>query len=171
MNMTDSMFELNNILKDHARRYRLMQPTDAVKLLYQNEFGGGHLITDPEACLEYLRREFSQVTHDDTVPTWEDIGNGIIRVNLAGIQEADLPRLGLIFIRSSQIHHGSMAQFHEKLQLLRELTQHSHLPFSIQQLDAYLKEYADAGFPAVSHSHSYRQAYHPAYRVVCKDLW
>ena len=39
-----SMFELEAILKIHVKRYPLMQPTDAVKLIYQNEFGGGHLI-------------------------------------------------------------------------------------------------------------------------------
>ena len=37
------MEELERILREHAERYPLMQPTDAVKLIYQNEFGGGHL--------------------------------------------------------------------------------------------------------------------------------
>ena len=49
--------ELEQILREHAKRYPLMQPTDAVKLIYQNEFGGGHLIRDEQACLNYLRRE------------------------------------------------------------------------------------------------------------------
>ena len=44
--MTDSMFELERILRQHADSYPLLQPTDAVKLIYQNEFGGGHLIRD-----------------------------------------------------------------------------------------------------------------------------
>ena len=41
------------ILASHAERYPLMEPTDAVKLIYQNEFGGGHLIRDEESCLNY----------------------------------------------------------------------------------------------------------------------
>ena len=45
------MEELKVILITHANRYPLMQPQDAVKLIYQNEFGGGHLIRDEEACL------------------------------------------------------------------------------------------------------------------------
>ena len=52
-----SMFELEAILKIHVKRYPLMQPTDAVKLIYQNEFGGGHLIRDEEICLNYLRQD------------------------------------------------------------------------------------------------------------------
>lgn len=49
------MKELETILRDHASRYPRMEPTDAVKLVYQNEFGGGHLIRNPESCLEALR--------------------------------------------------------------------------------------------------------------------
>ena len=52
-----SMFELEAILKIHVKRYPLMQPTDAVKLIYQNEFGGGHLIRDEEIFLNYLRQD------------------------------------------------------------------------------------------------------------------
>ena len=36
------MDALEQILQDHARKYPKMEPTDAVKLIYQNEFGGGH---------------------------------------------------------------------------------------------------------------------------------
>ena len=42
------MEELRAILIAHAKRYPLIQPTDAVKLIYQNEFGGGHLIREVE---------------------------------------------------------------------------------------------------------------------------
>ena len=49
---------LQDILLAHAKRYPQMRPTDAVKLIYQNEFGGGHLIRDEEAVLNYLRQEY-----------------------------------------------------------------------------------------------------------------
>lgn len=84
------MEELRAILIAHAKRYPLMQPTDAVKLIYQNEFGGGHLIRDEQACLNYLRREYVSVVKDPTVPLYEDIGNGIVRVNLAAVKPEDL---------------------------------------------------------------------------------
>ena len=34
-----------------------MEPCDAVKLIFQNEFGGEHLICEPEATLAWLRAE------------------------------------------------------------------------------------------------------------------
>lgn len=49
--------ELHGILTAHAARYPLMRPADAVKLLYQQEFGGGHLVTDTADSLVRLRTE------------------------------------------------------------------------------------------------------------------
>lgn len=80
------MEELKAILIAHAKRYPLMQPTDAVKLVYQNEFGGGHLIRDEQACLNYLRREYDSIVKDPNVLLYEAIGNGIVRVNLAAVK-------------------------------------------------------------------------------------
>ena len=92
-------------------RYPLMQPTDAVKLTYQNEFGGGHLIRDEQAVLNYLRREYESVEKDPTMPLYEDMGNGIVRVNLAAIKPEELEQLGKEFIRSAAEHTGSMERF------------------------------------------------------------
>ena len=105
------MEELRAILIAHAKRYPLMQPTDAVKLIYQNEFGGGHLIRDEEACLNYLRREYATLEKDPTAPLYEDIGNGIIRVNLAALREEDLEQLGQDFIASAAKHKGTLDSF------------------------------------------------------------
>ena len=84
------MRELESVLKDHAKRYPRMEPTDAVKLLYQNEFGGGHLIRDVDACLRYLRAEYESIPKDPAATRREYIGNGIYRVNLAALTEAEL---------------------------------------------------------------------------------
>jgi len=162
------MEELERILREHAKRYPLMQPTDAVKLIYQNEFGGGHLIRDEEACLNYLRREYAAVEKDPTAPLYEDIGNGIIRVNLAAVKAEDLERLGRAFIDSAAKHKGTMDRFLNKLEVLRKLTTEGVFTFDVDALNAYLSEYKAVGYPAVSHSEQYRQAYTPAYRVILK---
>ena len=162
------MEELRAILIAHAKRYPLMQPTDAVKLIYQNEFGGGHLIRDEQACLNYLRREYTSVAKDPTVPLYEDIGNGIIRVNLAAVKPEDLEQLGRAFIDSAAKHKGTMDSFLNKLEVLRKLANEGVFNFDTNALNAYLSEYEAAGYPAVSHSPEYRQAYNPAYRVILR---
>ena len=162
------MEELKAILIAHAKRYPLMQPRDAVKLIYQNEFGGGHLIRDEQACLNYLRREYTSVAKDPTVPLYEDIGNGIIRVNLAAVKPEDLEQLGRAFIDSAAKHKGTMDRFLNKLEVLRKLANEGVFNFDTNALNAYLSEYEAAGYPAVSHSPEYRQAYKPAYRIIRK---
>ena len=160
------MEELRTILIAHTKQYPLMQPTDAVKLIYQNEFGGGHLIRDEEACLNYLHREYAAVEKDPTAPLYEDIGNGIVRVNLAAVKPEDLEQLGRDFIRSAAKHKGTLDSFLNKLEVLRMLTAEGVFAFDLDALNTYLSEYKAAGYPAVSHSEQYRQAYKPAYRII-----
>ena len=165
------MEELRAILIAHAKRYPLMQPTDAVKLIYQNEFGGGHLIREVEACLNYLRREYADLEKDPTVPLYEDIGNGIIRVNLAAVKHEDLEQLGQAFIASAAKHKGTLDSFLHKLEVLRMLTEEGVFTFDTNALSAYLSEYKAAGYPAVSHSPKYREVYNPAYRIIRKSYF
>ena len=162
------MEELKDILIAHAKRYPLMQPCDAVKLIYQNEFGGGHLIRDEQAVLNYLRREYESVEKDSTMPLYEDIGNGIVRVNLAAVKPEDLEQLGKDFIRSAAEHTGTRERFQQKLDVLRQLTAAGHFSFGMIEMEYYLSEYIKSGCPMVSHSEQYRQNYAPAYRVIKK---
>ena len=162
------MEELKAILIAHAKRYPLMQPTDAVKLIYQNEYGGGHLIQNEQACLNYLRREYADLEKDPTAPLYENIGNGIVRVNLAAVKEEDLEQLGQDFIASAAKHKGTLDSFLNKLEVLQTLTTEGMFAFDLDALNTYLSEYKAAGYLAVSHSPEYRQAYNPAYRVILR---
>ena len=165
------MEELRAILITHAKRYPLMQPRDAVKLIYQNEFGGGHLIRDEQACLNYLRQEYASAEKDPTAALYEDIGNGIVRVNLAAVKPEDLEQLGRAFIDSAAKHKGTLDSFLHKLEVLRMLTEEGVFTFDTNALSAYLSEYKAAGYPAVSHSPKYREVYNPAYRIIRKSYF
>lgn len=161
------MEELIKILRAHAERYPLMRPQDAVKLVYQNEFGGGHLILDHGWSLNYIRKEQSETVKSPEVPQLEDIGNDIVRVNLASM-EMSPETLNEIFIKSAEMHRGDMSSFRDKLEALRSNA--DIFPFSEEELNSYLDYYISQGCPMVSHSDEYRSAYHPAYRVVMKSL-
>lgn len=164
-----SMEELERILLTHAERYPKMEPTDAVKLIYQNEFGGGHLIRDAQACLQYLRDEYAQVEKNPAALCSEEIGNGLIRVHLAALPPQALAQLGSAFLHSAAAHRGALPGFLQKLALLCRLTAQGCFSFDACALQAYLERYSSAGYPAVSHSAAYRAAYRPAYRVVLRQ--
>ena len=165
------MDSLREILLAHAARYPLMEPTDAVKLIYQNEFGGGHLIRDVDSCLNYLRREYESASQSPDVPLMEEIGNGMYRVFLNALDHSGytLEQLGEDFLHYASVHRGSKEQFLAKLETLHQLTKEGKMPFSPESLDAYLENYRQQGYPMVSHSDTYRKAYSPAYRIIFRE--
>ena len=165
--------ELSRVLEVHGERYPLMRPCDAVKLIYQNEFGGGHMIADPNASLERLRAEHACAERDVSAPLTEELGNGVVRVLLPALDTRRYPleKLNRVFVRSALLHTGTRASFREKAELLRQLTRRGTFGFSPGELEAYLEPYFSSGCPPVSHSPEYRRAYRPAYRVVLRSLF
>ena len=159
---------MKDILLAHAARYPKMEPRDAVKLIYQSTFGGGHLITDENTCLQRLQAEYAATAQNPEQPPLEDIGGCMVRVHLAALDHSGYTPKQLCqdFIRSAAMVRGSAETFRQRLTLLSELTAAGQLPFSMEALSGYLADYERAGFPPVSHSEAYRASYHPAYRVV-----
>ncbi len=154
--------ELHDILSHESRRPGF-QLRDAAKLLYQNEFGGGHLISDPEAALERLKSEMAGCEKTDE-PLISELGNGVARVNLSPAAGRISPEtLCRIFVLSSKEISGDPESFKGKLKLLYDLG------FDRAEVDAFLTEYAAAGYPMLSHSESYRAANRPAYRVISAE--
>lgn len=139
-----------------------MQPRDAVKLLYQSEFGGGHLVTDVDDAKARIAHEFAAAQKFDA-PLFEDIGDGMVRVMLGAASAYPIEQLCSDFLRSAARKVGVRERFSEKIAVLRALTADDAMPFSSDVLSEYLTVY-DGG--AVSHSETYRSAYAPAYRVM-----
>jgi len=162
------MDELRSILTAQFAGYPAMAPQDGVKLIYQNEFGGGHLITDEEGALVRLSKEHRALTHVPDMGYREDIGNGLCRIQLAAVDKREIPlsTLNRLFLLGAEQIRGDTIAFQKKLEVLRAVCREGGAPFSLTALDNYLKEYTAAGCPAVSHSQAYREAYKPAYRVL-----
>ena len=99
------MSVLQNILPIHAERYPEMEVRDCVKLLYQSEFGPGHMVEEGNA-LTYLEEEFNEVQEEDYVPAYtvEAIGGGLCRYHLdpSRLTREDLPLLGRCFALSAR---------------------------------------------------------------------
>lgn len=167
---TEEINELIEVIGRHAEKYTLMQPCDAVKLIYQNEFLGGHMIKSPEQSLLRLVEEFNRVEKIPGMELFEYIGNGVSRVNLAALNPEKYPleALNNDFCKSANMRRGSMEDFTEKLDILVSEFPRFGFGFSVNELKNYLYKYREAGYPAVSHSEVYRLAYKPAYRVVLK---
>lgn len=166
------MSVLKNVLTLHAQRYPAMGARDYVKLLYQSEFGPGHLVESGDA-LEELKAEFAQAREERYAPEYavEAIGGGLCRVHLdpRRITEEDLSLLARCFALSAR-PRGREKGLWEKLGLLTGLAWDGELPIDPRELELFLALYESEGCPPLHHSDGYRELYHPHYRVIDRDL-
>lgn len=144
---------MKQLLLEHLKKYPEMQPQDLFKLLYQSEFGGGHLIADRQRALAYLENEIASV-RGTTERGFEDIGGGLTRLYLPAENLRPETVLGLFLETCTP--RGSLENMLKKLSLLEEM-----FPAMRPEIDAYRAE----GCPMQRHSETYRAAYSPAYRL------
>lgn len=166
---------MKEILKTHFERYQKMQIRDMVKLIYQNEFGGGHLVGDELKSFGMLEEEYRNLCssaasyYKDNL--FEDIGNNLYRLHLYPLADTtlSLETLNKFFVNTANSYRGNIESFLKKLDVLVSMCRNNELPFSPAEAEAFVTEYRAKGCPPLSHSDVYRKAYSPAYRIVQKE--
>lgn len=151
----------------HFERYPRMEAQDAVKLIYQMEFGPEHLIRDEKKSLKTLEEEMAALSADAEEALYVPIGNGLCRLNLRaclsrGIEAADINRL---LCETAKGVSGDKKRFWQGVRVLQELADADETPFEPVLLDLFLARYPKT-CPPMHHSEMYRRFYQPAYRVV-----
>lgn len=174
-NSRDRKPELKNILISHSSAYPEMELSDYIKLIYQNEFGSGHMISNLSDSEMFLKSEYEAVSAETDIREnfrlIEPIGNGLSRIHLnqPHLQSKDLPLLNLLFAATANTHRGSISRFRDKSSLLHEMAVKNLLPLKAETVKSYLREYFSKGCPPIHHSEAYRIKYHPHYRVIKTD--
>ncbi len=153
------------------------QPIDAVKWLYQSEFGCGHMLPPEADCAARIAQEISQTAQTAAEPAFTPLGDGLCRLHLAHPLTRALPpvRIARMMLATDVDVRGTQAGFERKLAILASLADappaRQRLPFSAQALAETLHalRVAPPSPPSPpSHSPAYRRAYSPAYRVVLR---
>jgi thymidylate kinase len=155
-------------MQAHIQKYPQMQPADMVKMLYQSEYAGGHLITDPAGSLSRLILECRGLKARAAKHAFEDIGGGLYRLHLAALSALGLEpqTLNRLFVATANTAKGSTQSFSNKLDTFLASCRSGEQFFNFADAEAYVRNYRAQGCPPVSHSSAYRAAYAPAYRVV-----
>ena len=94
------MQELEQVLTEHAARYPDMEAADYIKLVYQNEFGGGHLVTDLQQAQHGILQEqeaFATAPAPQGELHTEPIGNGLCRLYLDTLPHGAVPAVARLF--------------------------------------------------------------------------
>ena len=160
------MKELEKVIRQHLQQYCCMQPQDVYKLIYQNEFGPGHFIEDEHTSLERLIKEYQGIPVKGKGNPIEPIGNGMCRYYLRGAGEDAIEMLNRIFVLTANRHKGEPESFEEKLSSVIPFLKKLNFEFSEKEYADYIRGQKEQNYPAVSHSEAYREAFHPAYRVI-----
>ena len=150
----------------HLARYPATQGVDLLKMLFQGEFGPGHLIADGVKSKKFLAEEYAnlQTRGQDFI---EPIGFGFCRLHLGAVDALgiSLETFHRLFELSALSLHGTNDGFRRKVEMLKALCREGTLPFDALEIDKVCRE-----SPALfRHSAAFREAHSPAYRVVKEE--
>lgn len=149
------------IAEEHAGRYPLMEPQDFGKLAYQSEFGAEHFISDKQQAESFLFNEWKALPKWSVPQFSEPVSESLCRFPLSICSSTD--EIGLLlklFIHTAEEHRGNVNGLEEKLELLQNM--------EVSGIRSWLAEWKKKGYPPVHHSSTFREKYHPHYRLIQK---
>lgn len=76
-------------LMAYTEQYPEAEPTDLYKLVFQDLYGPGHLLTDSTAALRYINAELAEMDSNGGMPLYEYTlcDSNFVRVNLSLVQD------------------------------------------------------------------------------------
>ena len=160
---------MSEAMAAQAARYPLMEAQDWYKLVYQGEFGAGHLIADIEAARMRFMDEWGKAGPVSPGELLEEpIGGGFCRLHLRPAKGSGAPPEAIFsaFLSGAAITCGSAEGMRKKLRTLEEFLDDGRMKCTSDELRAFIKGYEGRGYPMVSHSECYRSEYRPSYRII-----
>ena len=149
-------------VKEYFKRYPLGTMQDFVKYLYQATLGSAHLVSNQEANYQYLLKEYEEIQKDSRHMIFEEISEELVRVHLEAIPKEYLAYYHYFFMLSVDIEE-------DKQKLIDALMNVKDIPFVKEDWDMYIKEYIENDCPVMRHSETFREHYHPHYRLMKKQ--
>ena len=79
-------------LRAYAARYPESEPADLYKLVFQDLYGPGHLITDSASCVAYVLKEVAEMENPERFPLYEYTlcDSNFVRVNLTAVRDGKI---------------------------------------------------------------------------------
>ena len=154
------------LLLKHYKNFPCLQAEDVFKFLFQSCFGCEHLVTDEKNALQYIMKEYSEIS-DFAGPFTDALDGNYSRVYLswlnAGLSPETLTRL---FCLSAKKEPDGKALLAEKTEAAAELVENGEIPLAKEEFENKLAVWQERGCPAIHHSDAFRSTYKPAYRVI-----
>ena len=151
-----------------------MEIEDLYKLAFQAAMGSEHAVPSREAASQWLERELSSLSKEPEEPLTEPLSpdGSLVRVNLRALvaRGGETSRLLSAFVQTARDFDGSQEKLASYWSDILAMAAAGQIPFEVGRLEELWDKMRAEGFPAVHHSATYRDRYHPAYRVVLIEL-
>ena len=146
---------------------------DIYKSFYQDRFGPGHMISDTASARSYLMRELAEMS-DTMVVYYDPTGSEgrFVRVYLSAVADSLITTEQLLdaFIQSANEVQEPQTDWATEWEDIVGVIQKYDLDVNdFEALQPMLSEAAQ-NHQAVHHSQAYREAYHPHYRIVEREV-
>jgi len=163
------------LIVEQVARFPAMGLPDLYKLLLQATMGSEHAAGDRVMATEWMQRELASlgppVRGEQLVDT---LGRGgrYLRINLRPFvaRGGNPDSLLEAFLLTSSIAPPDSAAFRCAAAAAESLARTHAVRWNSDSLHGYLDHEIAAGYPAVDHSAAYEHRYHPAYRVIARQL-
>ncbi len=168
------MITTKTLIETHATRYPDMRIDDFIKLFYQNSFGPKHMNARPDEAtlITYIINELEAFHPSDVTPEVEAIGHGFVRVSLRVVRDKKTTpeAFAAAFRRSMDVSEGitdqTTSRFVCQLNTLLAMIDEGAIDMPRDEVKNAIESYLSGEFRPVSHSKTYRECYHPHYRVL-----
>jgi hypothetical protein len=166
----ESLRKVTELVDVHKKMRPEMRARDAYKLLFQGVYGVGHLMGP--GVWDYLQREAKSLEAKDQpgelLMESVSMDCSVVRVNLRPFITKDYPLIQLMeAMRNSEIK-GKPSDFLELWDTFVELVWSGQLDFDQEEVGTVNKSLNRDKPQPMHHTQQYRDAYHPAYRVILK---
>lgn len=153
----------------HYQSYPEMQIRDMFKFIYQSAFGCEHLLSDPSAAIDYIRKE-AERCKPHAGELVESLYGAYCRVHLDYLEKGlSAETFGKLFFLSAVPNETGREQLEESIALLTELSEEGVLPFEKEAVAEAVESWCQEGYPTCHHSERFRERYAPAYRLMKKE--
>ena len=170
--------DVEGFINRQMQTYPKSRLLDIYKSCFQDYMGAEHLVSDRQRVKAYLDEELNTISLDDLMPWYYGpcgIDSSYYRVSIRAIKESLVSEDLLLnaFIRSANSEkRPSVESWSERWHKIIGTIDQMKLDLPNYQED---KQFIDSvlyvGKYAISHSPDYREAYHPHYRIVERNIF
>ncbi len=165
------MNRVSDLVTSHKVARPKMGARDVYKLLYQGVYGVGHIMG--REALPRLKAELGGLglSEQPNEPLSEPVSvdGSVVRVNLRPYARSGYEPERLMEAMEESILNGVAEKFCAHWDSFVELVGSGRLCFEKLDVEAITKELKRNNPQPMHHTSAYREAYHPAYRVVCRS--